>query len=99
MVLSGSHLFVANSGFGSDNTVSVIDPESDSVIHTIQVGAGPTRLVDGGDGRLWVVAGGNEAFDEETWEGEPEKNIPGRSDEVEESSSSRQDGVETAVCP
>src|SRR5690625_188785 len=83
MVLSGLHLFVANSGFGSDNTVSVIDPESDSVIHTIQVGAGPTRLVDGGDGRLWVVAGGYEALDEETWERVPEKDIPGRIDVID----------------
>lgn len=82
MHLSGSHLFVANSGFGSDQTVTVIDTETDEVAMTIPVGAGPTRLVADNDDRLWVVAGGYQAYDEE-WQRDPDNDIPGRIDVID----------------
>ena len=63
MALSGDRLFVCNSGYGSSNTVSVIDVTADSLIATIQVADGPTQAVSAPDGRLWVACTGNQFLD------------------------------------
>ena len=59
MLLYGSQLFVCNSGYGSDNTVSVIDVSTNSVKKTIRVGDGPTSAVLASDGYIWVACTGN----------------------------------------
>ncbi len=59
MALSGGSLFVCNSGYGSDNSITVINPESRTVTATLRVGAGPTGIVATTDGALWVACSGN----------------------------------------
>ncbi|TDJ53856.1 MAG: YncE family protein [Ignavibacteria bacterium] len=52
-------LFVANSGFGFDNTVSVIDMASDIVVATLQVGLNPRFVLNGVDNFIYVVCTGS----------------------------------------
>ncbi len=52
-------LFVANSGFGLDNTVSVIDMASDMVVATLQVGLNPRIVLHGVDNFIYVVCTGS----------------------------------------
>ncbi len=52
-------LFVANSGFGLDNTVSVIDMASDMVVATLQVGLNPRIVLNGVDNFIYVVCTGS----------------------------------------
>jgi YVTN family beta-propeller protein len=52
-------LFVANSGFGNDKTVSVIDMASDMVIATLQVGLNPRVVLNGVDNFVYVVCTGS----------------------------------------
>jgi len=52
-------LFVANSGFGFDNTVSVIDMASDMVVATLQVGLNPRIVLNGIDNFIYVVCSGS----------------------------------------
>ena len=52
-------LFVANSGFGFDNTVSVIDMASDMVVATLQVGINPRIVLNGLDNFIYVVCTGS----------------------------------------
>ena len=59
MVLSGDQLFVCNSGFGSNRTISVIDATLDTVKKTLIVGDGPTGVVVAEDGKIWVVCSGD----------------------------------------
>ncbi len=50
--------YVANSGFGSGNTVSVIDVATDKVINTIKVGDNPTGLALDDDAEINVLCTG-----------------------------------------
>jgi DNA-binding beta-propeller fold protein YncE len=59
MVLSDGKLFVCNSGYGADRTLSVIDPGIPAVVAAIQVGAGASGIVKGSDGKLWVACTGD----------------------------------------
>jgi YVTN family beta-propeller protein len=59
MALVNGKLFVCNSGYGADNTVTVINPDTRSVVTTIRVGAGPSGIVLGSDQKLWVACAGN----------------------------------------
>jgi YVTN family beta-propeller protein len=59
MALAGTNLFVANSGYGADKTVSVLDVVSGTVIKTIPLSDGPTGVVIGADGKVWVACTGN----------------------------------------
>ncbi|MBG8553471.1 DUF5074 domain-containing protein [Hymenobacter guriensis] len=56
MLLVNGHLFVTNSG---DNTVTVINTSTDAVETTLTVGANPASLVQGSDGRVWVLSNGD----------------------------------------
>ncbi|WP_345269014.1 YncE family protein [Nibrella viscosa] len=59
MLLKGTDLFVANSGgFDVDNTVSVINTQTDAVITTIPVGDVPTQLVMDRNQDIWVLCSG-----------------------------------------
>ena len=60
MILSNGKVFVANSGgFGSANTISVINTTTDAVINTIPVADNPTEFVRDAQGYLWVLCKGN----------------------------------------
>jgi YVTN family beta-propeller protein len=59
MVLLGGRLFVCNSGYGSDRTVTVIDAATDRPIRTVTVREGPASAAVGTDGRVWVACTGN----------------------------------------
>ena len=50
--------YVANSGFGSGNTVSVIDVNTDKVVNTIKVGDNPTGLMLDDDEEINVLCTG-----------------------------------------
>jgi len=52
-------LFVANSGFGFGNTISVIDVASDLVVATLQVGLNPRTVLNGLDNFIYVVSSGS----------------------------------------
>jgi YVTN family beta-propeller protein/VCBS repeat-containing protein len=47
-------LYVTNSGA---NTLSVIDPTTNTITNTVHVGASPTAVSVGADGRVWVTNG------------------------------------------
>ncbi len=65
MVYNGAFVFVANSGgWGDDSTVSVIDPNTDQVIHTLNVGDRPMDLVVDANNDVWVVCAGATEYDE-----------------------------------
>ena len=59
MVLSGDQLFVCNSGFGSNRTISVVDATVDTVKKTLILGEGPTAAAVAVDGKIWVACTGN----------------------------------------
>lgn len=56
---ASGRIFVANSGGGLGNSVSVIDPVSRKVVSSITVGAGPTEVEPDGKGNIWVICPGN----------------------------------------
>ena len=60
MIVSGDKLYVANSGGWSndDNTVSVIDVDTDKVVETVTVKSCPKDLVVDANGNVWVYCGG-----------------------------------------
>jgi hypothetical protein len=59
MAMAGDFLFVCNSGYGSDKTVSAISAVTSTLVTNITVGDGPTDAVVGTDGKIWVVCTGN----------------------------------------
>ena len=59
----GSRAFVANSGFGSDSTLTVIDTQGDTVLGTIDLGCdGPRHLEVDAEGELWAFCNGNTVY-------------------------------------
>lgn len=62
-------IWVANSGgYSTDNSISVIDPATNSVVNTIQTPDGPKHFVVDKDNYIWVVCYGSTIYDNETWE-------------------------------
>jgi YVTN family beta-propeller protein len=59
IVESNGKLFVANSGFGADNSISVIDAASDNVTSSIVVGFNPRVIIKGPDGNIYAVCSGS----------------------------------------
>ncbi|MDD2564518.1 MAG: hypothetical protein PHU27_09925 [Salinivirgaceae bacterium] len=59
MLLHDNMLYVANSGgFGSSNTISIINTNTDSVEVTLEVGSNPIDLVIDTQRNLWVLLAG-----------------------------------------
>lgn len=58
IVYSNGKLFVANSGFGNSNTISVIDVASDAVVKTLQVAANPRIMFKDNAGNVYAVCSG-----------------------------------------
>lgn len=82
LLISGQHLFVANNGYGYDETISVIDIDRDQVIETLTVGAGPLQMELDDTGLLWILSAGRTAYDD-NWNRLPEEDLPGRIDLVD----------------
>ncbi|MHB1050460.1 MAG: DUF5074 domain-containing protein [Bacteroidota bacterium] len=59
LIAVNGKLYVCNSGYGFDSTVSVIDLNTDAVIKTITVGAGPTDIGVDSDGEIFVRCSGS----------------------------------------
>jgi len=59
MALSGNSLFVCNSGYGGDRTVTVIAVPADTIRATLTLDDGPTGIAAAPDGKLWVACTGN----------------------------------------
>jgi len=76
MVRVDNRIFVANNGFGNDNTLSVINTQSQTVETTITVGNGPAEMNVDQSNQIWVVCNGLIAFDED-FNRTPEDDIPG----------------------
>ncbi len=65
MIIEGNHLFVANSGgWGFDNSVSVIDIRTDSVVESIIVGDVPIAMVTDAEKNIWVLCRGQVVYNE-----------------------------------
>lgn len=55
IILVNGKLYVSNN---FSNTVSVIDPQTEEVVETIDVGLAPAEMVVDADGNLWVICSG-----------------------------------------
>jgi YVTN family beta-propeller protein len=58
MALIGDKLFVCNSGYGDDSTVTVVNANTNVVTATIKLTRGPSGAAIAPDGKLWVVCAG-----------------------------------------
>lgn len=59
LLLAGTDLYVCNSGYGADRTVSVLTLAPFAVAKTLTVGSGPTGITRTPDGALMVACTGN----------------------------------------
>lgn len=63
MLYNGDKLYVLlRGGFGQNNSVVVINPDTNSIITEIEVGLVPDSLALSEDGSLWVLSSGGSAF-------------------------------------
>jgi YVTN family beta-propeller protein len=58
LAVANGKVYVCNSGYGDDSTISVIDPAVDSVVATITVATQPTNIAVDADGNLVVACYG-----------------------------------------
>ncbi len=64
-VLDG-RVFVANSGFGGDSTLTVIDAQTNTALETINLGCdGPRHLEVDAEGELWAFCIGNTVYNDD----------------------------------
>lgn len=59
IVKVGDYLYVANSGYGTGKTVSVIDTKTDALVKTLTVAQDPQFLAVGSDNNVYVVCTGD----------------------------------------
>ncbi|MBZ0199473.1 MAG: hypothetical protein K8H86_06370 [Ignavibacteriaceae bacterium] len=59
IVGSSGKLFVANSGFGVSNSISVIDIATQNIIKTLHVGFNPRVIIAASDGNVYVACSGS----------------------------------------
>ncbi|MEX0967362.1 MAG: DUF5074 domain-containing protein [Bacteroidia bacterium] len=72
LMMHNNHVLALNGGgFGNDSTMTVIDPETDAVLQTIQLQPNPRSAVTDNDGKLWILCGGRYDFMD------PDKDSPG----------------------
>jgi hypothetical protein len=58
LLFDGERLFASNFNYGASSTVSVINPDDNSLIDNVEVSAGPAGMVTDANGKLWVVCVG-----------------------------------------
>jgi hypothetical protein len=59
MYVSGDHLFVCNSGYGNDKTVTVANANTNVVEKTMTLSDGPAGIDASSNGTIWVTCSGN----------------------------------------
>jgi hypothetical protein len=59
MYVSGDHLFICNSGYGNDKTLTVAKASTNMIEKTITLSDGPAGIDPSPDGTLWVTCSGN----------------------------------------
>ena len=66
LAVVGHLAFVANSGFGHNSTVTVIDLTADTVFATVDTGCdGPRHLAVDHDGEVWVFCNGKTVYNDD----------------------------------
>jgi len=66
LLLVGDRLYVPNSGgYGKDNTIKVIDTNTDAVVATTQVYDNPNSTQVDWEGKIWVACGGNLVYNQD----------------------------------
>jgi YVTN family beta-propeller protein len=64
IAVTGTRAYVANSGFGEDTTLTVIDTETDAVLATVPLGCdGPRHLEVDSDDEVWAFCTGRVIYD------------------------------------
>lgn len=58
IAVSNSKAYVANSGLGAGNSLSIIDTQTMQVVDSLNVGDNPTTVKTDASGRVWVVCTG-----------------------------------------
>ncbi len=82
MLIVGDRLYVTNvGGFSVDNTLSVIDLTSETVVDTFQLSFNPNSLAVDANGDLWVASSGFLAFDAD-FNIDVEQSIPGAIEKI-----------------
>jgi len=65
MCLLNNRVYVANSGgWGNDNTITVLDANSDEPVRTIATADNPNGIESDANGNLWITCGGKVVFDD-----------------------------------
>lgn len=59
MALSGNRVFICNSGYGADSTVTVVDASTLARVGTVSLWYGPSGAAVAPDGNVWIVCTGN----------------------------------------
>ena len=76
MLIDNGRLFVTHSGgWGRDNQVTIINPDSEEIISSIDVGDNPNSMQVDAVGNIWVLSGGHTAYDE-NWAVDAENSTP-----------------------
>lgn len=71
ILYNGTSLYIAHQGgFSVNNILSIIDPETNAVVNTVETGDGPNSLGLDGSGNLWVLSSGTFSFQGEETGGE-----------------------------
>ena len=66
LAVVGARVYVANSGFGKDSTLTVIDAQTDTVLATIDLGCdGPRHLEVDAEGEVWAFCIGNTIYNDD----------------------------------
>jgi YVTN family beta-propeller protein len=58
LLYNGKYIFASDNNFGGSNTLSVIDPTTNTRIKKIQLANGPAGLVVDANNKLWIIATG-----------------------------------------
>ncbi|PIB35667.1 hypothetical protein BFP72_09815 [Reichenbachiella sp. 5M10] len=76
MVKVGQYVYAANNGgWGYDNTVIVIDTETDQIVQTLTVGDNPSTLVVDEEDDVWVTGAGKTVYNSD-WSIDLENSTP-----------------------
>jgi YVTN family beta-propeller protein len=59
LLYNGEYLFAASNNFGMTDTLTVIDPSSNSVVKEIKLSYGPAGMVVDANNDLWIVTAGS----------------------------------------
>ncbi len=64
IILSNDKAYVCNGLWGNDNTVSIIDTNTDELLETVTLADGTIDLTADADGNIWVLCSGKTTYDD-----------------------------------